>query len=199
MTKIKQSLAPEAEVVASSESAEAQTSSAEAASKKFLTWPFVLLLAVLMLVPVTLQSFAGVGFAQVLSPSMQPKLNVGDVAVTVQTRAANLEVGNVVSLVDTESNQKYMHRIIYIYRDAGAVLIHTKGDNNPVMDDARAIVSENLMVPKLITKLPGTSSTFEYVNSATGRFYYGLLIGFTALMSAIWITLKTIQKRRSTK
>ncbi len=199
MTKIKQSPAPELEVAASSDSAEAQTSSSEATSKKFLTWPFVLLLAFLMLVPVTLQSFAGVGFAQVLSPSMQPKLNVGDVAVTVQTRAANLEVGNVVSLVDTESNQKYMHRIIYIYRDAGAALIHTKGDNNPVMDDARAIVSENLMVPKLITKLPGTASTFEYVNSATGRFYYGLLIGFTALMSALWITLKTIQKRRSTK
>lgn len=165
---------------------------------KFLTWPFVALLAALMMVPVGLQIFAGVGFAQVLSGSMQPKLNVGDVAVTVQTKAAELEVGNVISLVDTASNQKYMHRIIYVYRDAGTVLIHTKGDNNPVMDTARAIVSENLMVPKLVTKLPGTSSLFEYVNSATGRLYYGILLGFTALMLVVRSVLLSIQKRRST-
>ena len=198
MTKIKQSTAPELEVVASSDSAPDQAAPAPTKPKKFLTWPFVLLLAVLMLVPVALQSFAGVGFAQVLSGSMQPKLNVGDVAVTVQTRAADLEVGNIVSLVDTASNQKYMHRIIYVYRDAGAVLIHTKGDNNPVMDDARAIVSENLLVPKLVTKLPGTSSLYEYVNSATGRFYYGILLGFTALMLVVRSVLLGIQKRRST-
>ena len=198
MTKIKQSTAPKFEVVASSDSATDQAAPAPTKPKKFLTWPFVLLLAVLMLVPVALQSFAGVGFAQVLSGSMQPKLNVGDVAVTVQTRAADLEVGNIVSLVDTASNQKYMHRIIYVYRDAGAVLIHTKGDNNPVMDDARAIVSENLLVPKLVTKLPGTSSLYEYVNSATGRFYYGILLGFTALMLVVRSVLLGIQKRRST-
>jgi signal peptidase I len=198
MTKIKQSPAPELVVTASSDSDLEQAVPANTSPKKFLTWPFVLLLAVLMLVPVTLQSFAGVGFAQVLSGSMQPKLNVGDVAVTVQTRAADLEVGNVVSLVDTASNQKYMHRIIYVYRDAGAVLIHTKGDNNPVMDGTRAIVSENLMVPKLVTKLPGTSSLYEYVNSATGRFYYGILLGFTALMLVVRSVLLGIQKRRST-
>lgn len=198
MTKIKQSPAPELEVVANTEAAVAEALPKDSKPKKFLTWPFVLLLAVLMLVPVALQSFAGVGFAQVLSGSMQPKLNVGDVAVTVQTRAADLEVGNIVSLIDTASNQKYMHRIIYVYRDAGAVLIHTKGDNNPVMDDARAIVSENLMVPKLVTKLPGTSSLYEYVNSATGRFYYGILLGFTALMLVVRSVLKGIIKRRST-
>ena len=165
---------------------------------KFLTWPFVALLAVLMIVPVGLQSFAGVGFAQVLSGSMQPKLNAGDVAVTVQTKAADLEVGNVVSLVDTASQQKYMHRIIYVYRDAGTVLIHTKGDNNPVMDDARAIVSENLMVPKLVTTLPGTATAFAYVTSATGSLYYGILLGFTALMLVVRSVLLSIQKRRST-
>lgn len=198
MTKIKQSPAPELEVVANTEAAVDEALPQDTKPKKFLTWPFVLLLAILMLVPVALQSFAGVGFAQVLSGSMQPKLNVGDVAVTVQTRAADLEVGNIVSLIDTASNQKYMHRIIYVYRDAGAVLIHTKGDNNPVMDDARAIVSENLMVPKLVTKLPGTSSLYEYVNSATGRFYYGVLLGFTALMLVVRSVLKGIIKRRST-
>lgn len=195
MTKIKQSPAPELEVAEGTEAAQAAPSDAK---RRFLTWPFVLLLAVLMLVPVALQSFAGMGFAQVLSGSMQPKLNVGDVAVTVQTRAADLEVGNIVSLVNTETNAKYMHRIIYVYRDAGAVLIHTKGDNNPVMDDARAIVAENFMVPKLVTKLPGTSSLFEYINSATGRFYYGILLGFTALMLVVRSVLKGILKRRST-
>jgi len=192
MTQIKQSPAPEAPEPA------AATETPPAERRKFLTWPFVLLLAVLMLVPVTLQSFAGVGFAQVLSGSMEPKLNVGDVAVTVQTKASELEAGNVVSLVDTATNQKYMHRIIYVYRDAGYVLIHTKGDNNPVMDDARAFVSENQTVPKLVTKLPGTASTFAYVNSATGRFYYGVLLGFTALMLVVRSVLKSILKRRST-
>jgi signal peptidase I len=193
MTQIKQSPAPDAP-----EPAAAAESAMPAEKRKFLTWPFVLLLAVLMLVPVGLQTFAGVGFAQVLSPSMQPKLNVGDVAVTAQTMAKDLEVGNVVSLVDTESQTKYMHRIIYVYRDAGYVLIHTKGDNNPVMDEARALVSENQMVPKLVTKLPGTASTFAYVNSATGRFYYGVLLGFTALMLVVRSVLKSILKRRST-
>jgi signal peptidase I len=191
MTNIKQSTAPESE-------APEAPNAAVPDRRKFLTWPFVLLLAVLMLVPVALQSFAGIGFAQVLSPSMNPKLQVGDVAVTTQTKAKDLEVGNIVSLVNTQNNQKYMHRIIYVYRDAGYVLIHTKGDNNPVMDDARALVRENFMVPKLITKLPGTSSLYEYVTSATGRFYYGVLLGFTALMLVVRSVLKNILKRRST-
>ena len=91
-----------------------------------------------------------------------------------------------------------MHRIIYVYRDAGTVLIHTKGDNNPVMDDARAIVSENLMVPKLVTTLPGTATAFAYVTSATGSLYYGILLGFTALMLVVRSVLLSIQKRRST-
>ena len=191
MTNIKQSPAPDKEVPE-------EPNAAATEQRKFLTWPFVLLLAALMLVPVALQSFAGIGFAQVLSGSMQPKLLVGDVAVTAQTMAKDLKVGNIVSLVNTATSTKYMHRIIYVYRDAGYVLIHTKGDNNPVMDDARALVSENFMVPKLITKLPGTSSLYEYVTSATGRFYYGILLGFTALMLVVRSVLLGIQKRRST-
>jgi signal peptidase I len=194
MMQIKQSPAPEAPAEANM----AATPANSAEKRKFLTWPFVLLLAGLMLVPVSLQAFAGVGFAQVLSPSMQPKLTVGDVAVTVQTKASDLVVGNVVSLIDTESKQKYMHRIIYLSSEAGNVTIRTKGDNNPVMDDASSVVAANQLVPKLVTKLPGTASTFAYVNSATGRFYYGILLGFTALMLVVRSVLKRSLNRRST-
>ncbi|OLR94061.1 signal peptidase I [Actinokineospora bangkokensis] len=76
-----------------------------------------------------------VGFATVLSPSMEPGLHPGDLLLTRAEPTADLEVGDVVVLPRPDApGERYSHRVVAVRWSDGDPVVTTKGDNNTAAD-----------------------------------------------------------------
>lgn len=134
--------------------------------------------------PMLITSTTGIGFTTVLTGSMQPNLNPGDLAITQQIPASNLEVGDVVSLVDNSSYEKFMHRVTAIDVTAGNLMLLTKGDNNPVEDFEASMVPTSAFVPKQIGTIAYLGSALKFIQTPTGSLLYVgvILLGIGGLV-----------------
>lgn len=76
-------------------------------------------------------------FVHILSDSMSPIINRGDVVFIKSIPTESLQVGEIAVLPDLkEHGVFYAHRIIKLSRNAiGQVIVRTKGDANPIADD----------------------------------------------------------------
>ncbi|WP_179617448.1 signal peptidase I [Nocardioides marinisabuli] len=74
--------------------------------------------------------------ATMLTGSMEPGIMVGDVVVTAERPAADVEVGDVITYhIPVEDHRVETHRVTEVIRgDDGSVAVRTKGDNNPNVD-----------------------------------------------------------------
>ena len=74
-------------------------------------------------------------FARVLSGSMQPQFERGDVLVLKPIDSAAVTQGQILMLPAAQGDGSlYVHRVIEVNRAKGATLVRTKGDANPVPD-----------------------------------------------------------------
>jgi signal peptidase I len=110
-------------------------------SKLFKLSGFVLLTAMLTF---SLLSFAGVVKARiVLTQSMQPTINAGDVVLSINPDRMPPEIGDVVTYTarrfDGSSVASFTHRIISGNNENGFVM---KGDNNPAPDTQKPKLSD---------------------------------------------------------
>ena len=83
---------------------------------------FVILLAIS---PIT-----GLRFDAILSGSMSPSMNVGDLVVVAPQSPDDLKVGDVIVFQSPIGNSLVCHRIIAITQEDGSLVFHTKGDYN---------------------------------------------------------------------
>ena len=91
--------------------------------------------------PALLQSQAGIGFSPILSASMSPAANAGDLFLTKVVRASTLKFGDVITVRGQVTGTIYAHRIVEM-RNADSVLrIPTKGEANPIIDQDPYIIS----------------------------------------------------------
>jgi signal peptidase len=76
--------------------------------------------------------FLGYQTSTMLTGSMSPLINPGDVVVTVDTPVSDLNVGDIITYhIPVEDHRVETHRITEITRDAdGATTVRTKGDAN---------------------------------------------------------------------
>lgn len=92
----------------------------------------------------------------IVSPSMTPNINVGDVVVTRKVKNSNeIKVGDVITFVSTSSISKGMiitHRVIEIGKDELGVTYKTKGDNNLSPDTSPA--QYNNVIGKVVLRIP---------------------------------------------
>jgi len=93
----------------------------------------------------------------IASPSMTPTLKVYDAIINVKIDDPNdIEVGDVITFVSTSLLSPGMtitHRVVAITKDdSGAICYQTKGDFNPVADQACA--KYNNIIGKVIFKIP---------------------------------------------
>lgn len=123
-----------------------------------------------------------VGFAPVLSPSMQPAFGPGDLVVTRAEKVSELQVGQAVVLPLPDSpGQRFVHRIIEVQRVDGKVLVRTKGDNNPEPDRQRLQLT-SAQVPVVVGDIPGAGRLALLIRG--GGLRLGLLL-FTGLCGLI--------------
>lgn len=70
---------------------------------------------------------------RILSPSMEPAIAAGDLALVRSIPTDDLEVGMVVLTQDPHGSL-YLHRIISMEQDPAGPVLHTAGDANPLPD-----------------------------------------------------------------
>lgn len=117
--------------------------------KKTLHWAANVLVTVLLIAMVVLvffsvsSKFSGDGTSKfgsykmlvVLSGSMSPYFNAGDVIIDSTEKKAQYNVGDVITFKDPEDPKKIItHRIIEVVHDGDKLSYHTKGDANNSAD-----------------------------------------------------------------
>lgn len=126
------------------------------------------LVAVTVLLAIALAGVRLVGYTPyaVLSPSMTPAYNVGDLIYVRQTAFSEIEVGDAISFVANEQLTVVTHRVVEI--DDENQCFRTKGDANDVTDAAPVLYPNVLGVVKF--SLPGLGYVSSYLTSASGRY-----------------------------
>lgn len=97
----------------------------------------------------------GIQVTRVLSASMVPTFQPGDIAVVRAVGAMDLAVGDIPVLPDPDEPRfQVAHRIVALERvpERGEVRVVTQGDANPATDAPVTIVSEQ--VPEIVLRLP---------------------------------------------
>jgi signal peptidase len=110
-------------------------------------------LAISVLLVLTVWSSTGLlGFypSIVASGSMQPNLNVGDIAIVVSADPNKVQVGDVIQYQQNE--EMVLHRVVGSQQTADGMVFITKGDANNAPDQDPVLPSQ--IVGKLVLKVP---------------------------------------------
>jgi signal peptidase I len=134
------------------------------------------LLPLIVLLPIVAHFAWGFGFSPVLSQSMQPAINAGDLEVTHQVAVRDVTVGDIVVLRDHESQTLFSHRVSKIDVGPQKITLTTKGDANPVIDRHPAVLDPSQQVPVIAATVPAVGSGVVFLSSPDGlRFGIALI------------------------
>jgi signal peptidase len=116
-----------------------------------LSWIIIALIGVILVWGST--GLLGFQPSVIASGSMRPTLDVGDIAVTVQTSPENIRVGDIIQFWRQGEPAPIIHRVIQIDRAVGVTYIVTKGDANDAPDDpitvTQTVGKVVLIIPKI--------------------------------------------------
>ncbi|MBM7587213.1 signal peptidase [Bacillus pakistanensis] len=101
----------------------------------------------------------------VLSNSMAPIFEAGDVIITREVETGDLRKGDIISFYN-EEKKLITHRITAIVEEDGEKHFYTKGDNNNAMDEEITTVSE--IVGKEIFHIPNLGFLAHYTKGPMG-------------------------------
>lgn len=153
---------------------------------------FIICLALLAVVIVTpkdangskVVSVAGYSVMSVLTGSMEPNYNVGDIVIVKKTNTDELENKDVITFYSSDPDmegQIVTHRIIDITEENGQRLFETKGDNNEIADIEK--VAETDIIGKVEGRIPyvGKAATFMQTNRAA--FFLIVILPMLVIMA----------------
>ena len=138
-------------------------------SRRIRNLVFALFTFSAFLAPVLLTSQFGYGFSPILTGSMQPSANPGDIFVTRLVRASDLNLNEIIVVNNQSTGIYYSHRIIEIRDFNGELRITTKGDANTSADRDPFIASPYTKVSKALRIVPYVGRPMVYMNTAQGR------------------------------
>ncbi|WP_435318202.1 signal peptidase I [Haloarchaeobius sp. TZWSO28] len=121
----------------------------------------------------------------VLTGSMEPAINTGDVVVVTRVDPTTIEVGDVIIYERANMNVPTTHRVIErTTTETGDLAFVTKGDANE--DPDSGLVTTETVIGKISLTLPKVGYVIQFVNSKTG-FLALVLIPFGLLiLSELW-------------
>lgn len=100
--------------------------------------------------PSVTPNFLGIKTYVIISGSMQPELNIGDIVIAKGTNKEELKVGDIICFRQGQS--VVTHRISEIIEINDDIEYKTKGDNNNSQDSGT--ITEKLIEGKVINKIP---------------------------------------------
>ena len=104
----------------------------------------------------------------VLTDSMLPVIESGDLIICQKIDAKDIKVGDIISFIDPAGNGTSVvtHRVIEIIEEEGEIFFRTRGDNNNT-DDKKPVPTENL-VGIYQTRVPSAGHVAMFMQSTTG-------------------------------
>lgn len=130
---------------------------------------FVAIAFSIALTPAILTGHYGFGFSPILSGSMVPMANPGDVFLTRLVPASSLQTGDIIAINNQITGTYYSHRINELRTVNGAIRIITKGDANESVDRDPFMVSPVAEVSKVIKVVPYIGRPLVSMNTVQGR------------------------------
>ncbi len=139
-------------------------------------WAAVAFLAGL-LAAATLPTFLGLRSLTVLSGSMRPTIDVGDVVVVERIAPGEARVGDVISFVDPDDPRRIVtHRVRDLTVEGPSVAFVTKGDANTAEERWR--VPATGTVGRVLYRVPRVGYLLRWAGTRAGRLS---LVVFPAL------------------
>lgn len=137
--------------------------------RKIRTIIFVAITLSVALLPAILTTTYGFGVSPILTGSMQPAANPGDIYLTRLAPSTALRVGDVIAVNNQSTGTYYSHRIAEIRDYNGLIRIVTKGDANESADRDPFIVSPYAKVSLVVATVPYLGRPMVYMNTVQGR------------------------------
>lgn len=132
-------------------------------------------------------ALGGVRVFNIISESMIPKYNIGDVLVVKSIEPQNIKVGDDIAYIGQEStfNQKIVtHQVIKIDYENGEYIFHTKGIAN-ILEDP--LVHQNQVFGKVVYKI-WILSLISKILSNVYVVFFGIFVPIVILI--FWTILK---------
>jgi len=146
------------------------------------------LAAVLIAGPAILHSQAGIGISPILTGSMRPSAEAGDVYITQLTPASEVRVGDVISVYSKATGVFYAHRVVEIRPQSGLLRMVTKGDANGSAEVDPYLVGESQPVSKRVLTVKWLGYPLIFLTSVQGR-QAGLALIVIANVIALFLYL----------
>lgn len=132
-------------------------------------------------------ALGGIRIFNIVSESMVPKYNIGDVLVVKSIEPQNIKVGDDIAYIGQEStfNQKIVtHQVIKIDYENGEYIFHTKGIAN-ILEDP--LVHQNQVFGKVVYKI-WILSLISKILSNVYVVFFGVFVPIVILI--FWTILK---------
>lgn len=124
----------------------------------------VIPLSIFVIIPVAQGSTR---FLVVLSGSMSPAMDPGDVAVVTRIDPSELKVGDIVAYGDANNPKNIVsHRVVEVIDENGGISFRTKGDANE--DPDPYVVRSSDVVGKVAFTIPFVGYIFHYAGKPVG-------------------------------
>lgn len=132
-------------------------------------------------------SVAGTFPLIVLTDSMYPQIQSGDLIICHTADAEDISEGDVIAFFDPAGSGTTVvtHRVTQVLREEGSLSFQTKGDNNNVEDNL-PVPAKNL-VGVYRTRIPGVGNIALFMQSTTGLIVCVLL---PILLMVIYDTIR---------
>ena len=151
--------------------------------RKIIFFP-ILLLIIFFVVDIFFQKFVqkknnveffGIKPFIIMTGSMEPNLNVGDMIITKKVSSQDeIQIGDVVTYSLENGRDTVTHRVTDIVYEDGQKLYQTKGDNNN-SPDSDLVKFENI-IGKKFYNIPGLGMKISYIFTETGIIIMALII-----------------------
>ena len=140
----------------------------KAGLKKFWNVFTTVLVVVVVILAVLLVGVRIVGYTPyaVLSPSMMPQYQVGDLVYVKETAFEEIQTGDVITFVADENLTLVTHRVVEV--DDGNRTFYTQGDANDIRDGAPVLYENVVGVVRF--SLPKLGYISAYIATQSGRY-----------------------------
>jgi len=150
-----------------------------------------------VIAPSLLHSQLGIGFSPILTGSMRPSAQPGDVYVTSQVKASTLHIGDVIAIHNQVTGVFYSHRIYNLGVENGLIRITTKGDANSLPERDPYIIGPNALVSKEVFKIKWVGRPMVYLTSVQGRNTGLSILVIGNVMALLYFLFRKEQKKLS--
>lgn len=162
-------------------------------TKKYAKYLLILLIFSAAIAPTVLTRYFGYGISPILTGSMRPYADPGDLFITRTTTAGNLKVGDVVVLREQVTGILYSHRIANIEKTSNHLQITTKGDANKGIDPDFYQTAPSEKAAQVIYRVRWIGRLMVYLSSAEGRqTSFALLVIANVLFLFVYLFRKPI-------